>query len=85
MKVYTTRSGSVYYVDEENKRIRREGREWTTERASVVWRQYISVYEMHKNLLIMWDKPTTPLLPGSPDASWPSTLTTQIVSMREEP
>lgn len=84
MKVYRTLSGSIYYVDEENKQICRDGKSGVTTRATTEWRKYTSIAECLGGLLIVWDADTR-LLPGSPDGSWPTTLTTKIVDLWEEP
>lgn len=82
---FTTYSGSIYQVDDANKRIRRmHGVKPPTERQGNDWKTYasISAIEVGKPVLIVWGS-DTPLLPDSPKDAIPTTMTNTVKSIEE--
>lgn len=86
---FTTKSGSVYEVDQVNKRIRRLiGVKETTDRQGPEgeWRSYKDLHpspiQLGSLVMIQWED-TVPLLEGSPEGMSPGTITSKVVSIWE--
>ncbi len=79
--IFTTETGSVYEVDETNRRIRRlTGAGKPTERVGDGWREYASIgVTVGEESMIIWPE-GTPLLPGSL-GGLPVTITSRVVGV----
>lgn len=79
---FITESGSTYEVDEENKRVRRlAGKADPTPRQGKdgEWKSYKAhAVCLGIGALFLWDKKTTPLLPGSEEGTSPVTMTSPV-------
>lgn len=80
---FTTETGSVYEVDETNRRIRRlSGERQPTQRVGDGWQEYASLgLAVGNEAIILWPE-TTPLLPGSL-GGMPCTFTSRVVGVEE--
>lgn len=83
---FNTLSGSVYELDQNQKRIRRvSGNNRPTERQGDDWRSYSCIFpeavEVGKSLMIFWIKEETPVLEGSPDFAIPATQTSVVMGI----
>lgn len=79
----TTSSGSIYLIDEANKKILRMGLAGKTKRATDAWKKYESVvFKQGSCMIITWGK-DVPLLEGSPKDAKPLTITSEVVKNEE--
>lgn len=83
---FNTLSGSIYELDQNQKRIRRlSGNKPATGRQGDDWRTYSCIFpetvEVGKALMIFWVKEETPVLKGSPADALPATQTNIVVSI----
>lgn len=77
MKTFHTESGSIYEIDEENKKARKV-HGTPTERATIEWREFSSWGIVDGSLMITWTS-DTPTFKSSPNGAVPATLTSRIV------
>jgi len=85
---FTTLSGSIYELDQENKRLRRlYGKRPSTDRQGDDWKCYVEIFPnpivIGSRVLIYWIQEETPLLEGSPENSIATTLTSPVQSIEE--
>jgi hypothetical protein len=87
--VIETRSGSLYELDTEQKRVRRvlgQGAPKPRIGEDGQWKTYADIVGPYlgERLLIFWDAKDTPLFEGSdPEAASPTTITSAVVDIRE--
>lgn len=84
---FKTQSGTLYEVDNDNKRIRRvsntENQPGTPRTGSGEWRSFDSISNIEKGsqVVIIWNKKENPLLPDSPNFAIPTTITNIVIEV----
>lgn len=81
MITITTVSGSVYLIDEENKKVLRQGKSGMTVRAVDEWRPYDRVVYSMGEVLEIWWPHNLERLEGSSKNTLPVTTTSPIVKI----